>query len=175
MAPFSLKAEGSSVPHYFDARFLASFLLSSFDFINPVNRTPLTREDCIALDAHLRENFPSDSVQSVRDAFDLFQRNGGSAGSDATRREATAVFQHLFRFSSHSTNLDSRGRAINYNDGGLTAPRLEDLVTNKTMGHMTWLRCWNNKMPVPTQTTKHVENVIVRGVSIYRIYCFVWE
>lgn len=116
--PFGLKAEGSSVPHYFDGQFLASFLLSSFDFINPVNRTPLSREDCSALDAHLRDFYPSQSA-SVTDAFDLFQRNGGT-GSDAVRREATAVFQHLFRFT-HSQNMDSRGRAINFNDGGLTA------------------------------------------------------
>ena len=118
--PFGLKAEGSSVPHYFDGQFLASFLLSSFDFINPVNRTPLSREDCSALDAHLRDFYPSQSA-SVTDAFDLFQRNGGT-GSDAVRREATAVFQHLFRFT-HSQNMDSRGRAINFNDGGLTAAR----------------------------------------------------
>ena len=116
--PFCLKAEGSSVPHYFDGRFLASFLLSSFDFINPVNRTPLSREDCLALDAHLRDHHPRDRPSSVADAFELFQRNGGS-GSDAVRREATAVFQHLFRFA-HAQSSDSRGRAINYNDGGLT-------------------------------------------------------
>ena len=120
--PFGLKADGSSVPHYFDGRFLASFLLSSFDFINPVNRTPLSREDCVALDAHLRD-YPdrqSASSSAVTDAFDLFQRNGGT-GTDAVRREATAVFQHLFRFTQ-SQNLDSRGRAINFNDGGLTVP-----------------------------------------------------
>ncbi|CAK9004676.1 unnamed protein product [Durusdinium trenchii] len=115
--PFTLKASGSSVPHYFDARFLASFLLSSFDFMNPVNRSPLNREDCVALDVHLRQFYP-DSSSSVTDAYDLFQRNGGN-GSDAVRREATAVFQHLFRFQPR--NLDSRGRAINYNDGALTA------------------------------------------------------
>lgn len=119
--PFCLKAEGSSVPHYFDGRFLASFLLSSFDFINPVNRIPLSREDCLALDAHLRDHHPRDRPSSVADAFELFQRNGGS-GSDAVRREATAVFQHLFRFA-HAQSADSRGRAINYNDGGLTVTR----------------------------------------------------
>eukprot|EP00434_Breviolum_minutum_P010061 symbB.v1.2.008875.t1/scaffold488.1/size197422/8 len=128
--PFGLKADGSSVPHYFDGRFLASFLLSSFDFINPVNRTPLSREDCVALDAHLRD-YPDRGVSrpasqgNVTDAFDLFQRNGGT-GTDAVRREATAVFQHLFRFT-HSQNLDSRGRAINFNDGGLTVIDDDDI------------------------------------------------
>ncbi|CAK9019917.1 Reticulocyte-binding protein 2 homolog a [Durusdinium trenchii] len=121
--PFTLKASGSSVPHYFDARFLASFLLSSFDFMNPVNRSPLNREDCVALDVHLRQFYP-DSSSSVTDAYDLFQRNGGN-GSDAVRREATAVFQHLFRFQPR--NLDSRGRAINYNDGALTVIDDDDI------------------------------------------------
>lgn len=115
--PFGLKADGSAV-HYFDGQFLASFLLSSFDFINPVNRIPLSRDDCSALDAHLRDFYPRQSA-SVTDAFDLFQRNGGT-GTEAVRREASAVFQHLFRFT-HARNLDSRGRAINFNDGGLTA------------------------------------------------------
>eukprot|EP00438_Fugacium_kawagutii_P019152 Skav219341 [mRNA] locus=scaffold76:184812:188684:+ [translate_table: standard] len=122
--PFGLKAEGSTVPHYFDGQFLASFLLSSFDFINPVNRIPLSRDDCSALDAHLRDFYPRQSA-SVTDAFDLFQRNGGT-GTEAVRREASAVFQHLFRFT-HAQNLDSRGRAINFNDGGLTVIDDDDI------------------------------------------------
>ena len=139
--PFGLKADGSSVPHYFDGRFLASFLLSSFDFINPVNRTPLSREDCVALDAHLRD-YPdrgvarSASQGNVTDAFDLFQRNGGT-GTDAVRREATAVFQHLFRFT-HSQNLDSRGRAINFNDGGLTVPWQELISMDRLFCSRSW-------------------------------------
>ncbi|CAE7392744.1 unnamed protein product [Symbiodinium sp. CCMP2592] len=122
--PFCLQPEGTAIPHYFDARFLASFLLSSFDFINPVNRTALTREECLALDAHLRAHYPEQQATSVADAFDLFQRNGGG-GSDSVRREATAVFQHLFRFNVR--DLDSRGRAINYNDGGLTVIDDDDI------------------------------------------------
>eukprot|EP00439_Symbiodinium_sp_Y106_P044014 s722_g5.t1 len=116
--PFCLQPEGTAIPHYFDAR------LSSFDFINPVNRTALTREECLALDAHLRAHYPEQQATSVADAFDLFQRNGGG-GSDSVRREATAVFQHLFRFSVR--DLDSRGRAINYNDGGLTVIDDDDI------------------------------------------------
>ncbi|CAE6951971.1 unnamed protein product [Symbiodinium natans] len=98
--------------------------LSSFDFINPVNRKALTREECLALDAHLRAHYPGQQATSVTDAFDLFQKNGGG-GSDLVRREATAVFQHLFRLSVR--DLDSRGRAINYNDGGLTVIDDDDI------------------------------------------------
>lgn len=132
--PFCLQPEGTAVPHYFDARFLASFLLSSFDFINPVNRTALTREDCLALDAHLRAHHSEQQATSVADAFDLFQRNGGG-GSDSVRREATAVFQHLFRFNVR--DLDSRGRAINYNDGGLTVIDDDDIRVSGAQ-HGAW-------------------------------------
>lgn len=123
--PFALSAEGSSVPHYFDARFLASFLLSSCDFINPVNRCPLSREDCVTLDKHLQDNCRDERHASVADAFDLFELHGRS-GSDSVRREATAVLQHLFSFRS-ARDLDTRGRAINYNDGGLTVIDDDDI------------------------------------------------
>ncbi|CAE7900594.1 unnamed protein product, partial [Symbiodinium sp. KB8] len=95
--PFCLQPEGTAVPHYFD---------------------------CLALDAHLRAHHSEQQATSVADAFDLFQRNGGG-GSDSVRREATAVFQHLFRFNVR--DLDSRGRAINYNDGGLTVIDDDDI------------------------------------------------
>ena len=113
--PFTLKASGSSVPHYFDARFLASFLLSSFDFMNPVNRSPLNREDCVALDVHLRQFYP-DSSSSVTDAYDLFQRNGGN-GSDAVRREARekpskALRGSYYLYTLPATNMEVNGMAL---------------------------------------------------------------
>ena len=95
----------------------------------------------MALDAHLRD-YPDRGVSrsasqgNVTDAFDLFQRNGGT-GTDAVRREATAVFQHLFRFT-HSQNLDSRGRAINFNDGGLTVPWQELIPMDRVFCWRSW-------------------------------------
>lgn len=113
--------------HYFDARFLASFLLSSCDFIDPVNRRPLTHEECTALDVHLRQHHPEVGVDaSVADAFALFERHG--AGQvHAVQREATAVLQHLFRFGS-ARRTDQRGRAIAYADAGLTVVDDDDIL-----------------------------------------------
>merc|ERR1711972_824799 len=45
-APFELDAQGSSASHYFDARFLANWLVSACDFIDPLSRRPLTHEEC---------------------------------------------------------------------------------------------------------------------------------
>lgn len=94
--PFALPSPGGAPPHYFDARFLASFLVSSTAFMNPVNRQPLGRSDCMALDTHVRRYHPSDPITSVTDAFDLFAKRGPH--SDQAQREATAVLQHLFQF-----------------------------------------------------------------------------
>ncbi|CAE8655774.1 unnamed protein product, partial [Polarella glacialis] len=107
-------------------RFLANFLLSSCDFINPVNRAALRRDDCVVLDCHLKEHHWDDPLQSVADAFDLFQMHG-SGGSVGVRREATAVLQHLFTFRS-ARETDARGRAINFNDGGLTVIDDDDIL-----------------------------------------------
>mmetsp|Transcript_64232 Transcript_64232/g.182403 ORF Transcript_64232/g.182403 Transcript_64232/m.182403 type:complete len:330 (+) Transcript_64232:56-1045(+) len=95
--PFALEAVGSSRPHYFDAQLLAGFLLSSADFIDPVNRQPLAREQCVALDAHLRRHLPCRPVASVADAFDLFTSHCGNG--DPAQRQAAAVLQHLFSFT----------------------------------------------------------------------------
>jgi len=133
--PFGLEADGSANKHYFDARFLASYLLSSCDFIDPVNRRPLTHAECAALDEHLLWYHPDECGDaSVADAFKLFELNLGSAGGDnqamhAVQREATAVLQHLFRFRS-SRRTDQRGRAVTYADAGLTVVDDDDILTS---------------------------------------------
>lgn len=125
--PFALEACGSAVPHYFDARFLANYLASSCDFIDPMNRRPLTREECVDLDKHLQWYYPDQQFIIVADAFDLFERNVGGEVGTSVQREATSVLQHLFRFSS-SRRTDARGRAVNYRQGGLTVVDDDDVL-----------------------------------------------
>lgn len=125
--PFALEPCGAAEPHYFDARFLANYLASSCDFIDPMNRRPLTREECVALDQHLRWYYPDQQFIIVADAFDLFERNVGGEVGTSVQREATSVLQHLFRFSS-SRRTDARGRAVNYRDGGLTVVDDDDVI-----------------------------------------------
>jgi len=83
--PFALMAEGSKRPHYFDAQFLANFLVSTADFIDPVNRQPLVRQQCLELDEHLRRFHPDEAHCSVADAFDLFEQRGHK-GDDRRQR-----------------------------------------------------------------------------------------
>ena len=42
--------------HFFDGAVLATYLVSTATFCNPMTRTPLTRDDCRALDEYLLEN-----------------------------------------------------------------------------------------------------------------------
>jgi hypothetical protein len=119
--PFALEANGSNIPHYFDARVLASFLITSGDFINPMNRAPLTHDECADLDAHLRRYYHCDAVASVADAFDLFKMRDLNcrAGADQVQREETAVLQHLFQFRSRRAGSGRHGARST--DNALTA------------------------------------------------------
>lgn len=130
--PFGLAAEGSSSLHYFDARFLAMFLLSSCDFIDPVNRRALSLEECEDLDVHLQRYHSEECGESVADALRLFQLHGaGRSASNlhGVQREATAVLQHLFRFRS-ARRTDNRGRAVNFSEAALTVVDDDDILTS---------------------------------------------
>ncbi|CAL1129076.1 unnamed protein product, partial [Cladocopium goreaui] len=86
-------------------------------------------------------------------------------GSDAVRREATAVFQHLFRFT-HSQNMDSRGRAINFNDGGLTVIDDDDIrVTAAQHAVASTAQALAERDEVPVDTGPVPSPSMVRGPS----------
>jgi len=78
--------------HRFDANALAMFLVSSGQFMNPVNRRPLTLVECRALDKHLGK-----SSLRVADAFLLA---GGGTARTVPMREAASMAHHLFHFPS---------------------------------------------------------------------------
>jgi hypothetical protein len=129
--PFQLESCGAAEPHYFDAPVLASFLVNSCQFIDPNNRRPLTRDECVALDEHLHWYYPDQQFIVVADAFDLFERNVAGEVGTSVQREATSVLQHLFRFSS-SRRTDARGRAVNYQQGGLPGVDDDDVLAPDT-------------------------------------------
>lgn len=130
--PFALDSQGSDNKHYFDAQFLANWLLSSCDFIDPFNRRPLTLDECEALDAHVRRHHPDEPGQaSVADTFQLFHRHGHIARDSpvyTVQREATSVLQNLFRFHS-LRRTDQRGHAIAHAEGSLTVVDDDDILT----------------------------------------------
>jgi hypothetical protein len=95
------------VTHYFDGQFLAHYVVSTANFINPVNRDQLDRSVCLRLDAYLGEHdLPS---ARVAECFRLFEVSSAkqvgdeSAHARQLRQEATAVMAALFRTRSDST------------------------------------------------------------------------
>merc|ERR1712137_1155632 len=88
------------------------YLVSVCDFIDPVNRNPLTREECVRLDTHIRDHHPEQPFVSVTDAFDLFKLNGGGGESNGTMQRA-----------------DASGHAINFTEGGLAVVDDDDILT----------------------------------------------
>jgi hypothetical protein len=58
--PFRLKLKGGSVggkdEHLFDGQVLAYFLVSTANFIDPLSREPLDRDDCRKLDDYLKQH-----------------------------------------------------------------------------------------------------------------------
>ena len=93
--------------HWFDGMFLASFLVSSGQLIDPVNRRALSRGECQSLDEYIRAHgFPA---VHVTDAFDLAKAvkttTSSAEGPAATRmaaleREAASMLRSLFDFRS---------------------------------------------------------------------------
>eukprot|EP00927_Polykrikos_kofoidii_P049717 TRINITY_DN43732_c0_g1_i1.p1 TRINITY_DN43732_c0_g1~~TRINITY_DN43732_c0_g1_i1.p1 ORF type:complete len:711 (+),score=142.27 TRINITY_DN43732_c0_g1_i1:135-2267(+) len=93
--------------HWFDGMFLASFLVSSGQLIDPTNRRPLSRAECASLDEYLAaHSLPS---VHVADAYDLSQaaakQDGGSGNRDriaVLEREAASMLRSLFDCQSAS-------------------------------------------------------------------------
>lgn len=117
-APFALEAGdciSSSTTHYFNGLFLASFLVSRGDFINPCNRRPLTRNECVALDRHVKQHHAGASCVSVTDAWDMASRR---INDSQEQREAASVLQHIFQYRSGRRTY-TRGRAVAFAEAGL--------------------------------------------------------
>ena len=107
--------------HFFDGAVLATYLVSTATFCNPMTRTPLTRDDCRALDEYLLENGLRAGLKDVlvTHAYDLLEmtRKGQDVGAMISRsqREATTVLNSLFGFSRYEPPPDSANTA-NYVD-----------------------------------------------------------
>ncbi|KAJ8600306.1 hypothetical protein CTAYLR_000724 [Chrysophaeum taylorii] len=80
--------------HWFDGAVLATYVVSSGSFLNPMTRASMDRDDCRALDDYLARNdlFDTSRRPRVTEAFDLMQRSEGTA----LQREATTLLHALF-------------------------------------------------------------------------------
>ena len=116
--PFELHADDTEVTHYFDGSVLAKYMLSHGKIENPFTREPLRREECHALDEHLRVYDPESATVSVLEAFELAGRikvkkssaegSGAESAQEARetslRREAAVALQNLFQYRKERSN-----------------------------------------------------------------------
>ncbi|CAJ1385586.1 unnamed protein product [Effrenium voratum] len=121
--------------HWFDGMFLASFLVSSGQLIDPVNRRSLSRGECKSLDEYIQAHgFPA---VHVTDAYDLARAvkttSQASDGPAAARmaileREAASMLRSLFDFRT----VGSRGAQASGPPAPATGPGKEAPVLQQT-------------------------------------------
>ena len=88
---------------FYDGAVLANFLVSTGNFFHPISRRELTREECAALDAYLKENrLPGGSVVAAYDQREAYKAGTPPSGSQfaTLRAEADMILQSLFANSS---------------------------------------------------------------------------
>lgn len=95
--------EAAQVKHYFDGQFLAHYIVSTANFIDPINRAALDHATCVRLDQYLKEHrLPSAGVEMsfrILESADAAaaSKSNSSQGGNATqaqrlRREAVRNF-----------------------------------------------------------------------------------
>ena len=120
-APFELKAD-LALTHahggsYFDAKMLASYFVSAGNFVHPVSRRDVRRDECERLDAFLK-----DARKAVTTAFDHREEYTAATASgrlDRLRAEAEGLMRTLFTLRTAGRPSTSRGRAAAERDGAL--------------------------------------------------------
>lgn len=114
-APFKLNAD-EQISYYFDGRVLANYLISSSNFLHPVSRRELSREECQALDAYLIESIRMKKA-SVTKVFDHSREAAAKASPDiaALQEEARLFVESLFQFgaaAAHEQPADAGGMTM---------------------------------------------------------------
>jgi hypothetical protein len=104
--PFELRANVDAQARssdYFDGRALAMYLVARHHFVHPISRRPISRNECVALDAHLKRNRVCSGIsETVRhfDAQRLRVEQPGAAQSEdielARAEQAEALRRRLF-------------------------------------------------------------------------------
>ena len=105
--PFELRADPStpSDSDWFDGRTLAMYLATSRRFAHPMSRRELSREECSALDTHLKANRIASGIPEVAKIFDRHREEvrSGSAAEPSTMRASEAdVYAALFAGSRNA-------------------------------------------------------------------------
>mmetsp|Transcript_54 Transcript_54/g.80 ORF Transcript_54/g.80 Transcript_54/m.80 type:complete len:634 (+) Transcript_54:111-2012(+) len=119
--------------HYFDGVVLATYVVSTSSFVNPMTREQMTRVQCRALDEYLQENdlLLASKSPKVTEAFDLSQRtNQGGQVDNSLQREATTLLHSLFGFESYRDQSASEERYIQEEDNFLDE---REVTTGQTL------------------------------------------
>ena len=89
--PFELKANphgSTTASDWYDGRTLALYLVSSGRFLHPISRREISRDECAALDVHLRRHRIGHGVPDVVKTFDQSRDHSASASTSSTETEA---------------------------------------------------------------------------------------
>jgi len=97
--------------HLFDGRVLAYYLVSQLQFIDPLNRRDLTREEIINLDSYLqRHKLKQASVLEAYDSKGITLNSAGISGQTSSGRaailqqEAQVLLNSLFQINTPARN-----------------------------------------------------------------------
>lgn len=125
--PFELAAsEETSHSYFFDARLLASYLVSSGSFAHPISRRELTRDDCVRLDAHLRKHRLGKACveHAWENKEDYKRQNAATSQVRDIQAEATELLRAFYAASGHDSGAlrgggrGGRGRGFGRGGGG---------------------------------------------------------
>ena len=116
--PFVLRAnveQHSDSGDWFDPRALALYLGSSRRFTHPISRRALTRDECLALDGHLRRARIDSGISEVTRVFDALTARPtepvtSESGAQARRTSELEVAEALFRAGGPVPSMAQRSR-----------------------------------------------------------------
>jgi len=123
--------------HLFDGKALAVYMVSQSQFIDPLNRRDLTREELLNLDRYLKRNGMAKEIPLVTPAYDAKGVTLSTAGAVADTqngrdmiRQQTAqnIYDSLFNVAQSQSVNRNRRNAINNGRSGTTITEQEPEV-----------------------------------------------
>ncbi|KAH9259451.1 hypothetical protein BASA81_002494 [Batrachochytrium salamandrivorans] len=121
--PFELSVSDSTVKHFFDCESLASYLLQTGKFLDPINRQPISRDECLRLDSHLRRFGLAKLAKCVemmdlQNSSTITTNNGGGLSGEDRRRQHIVLASGLFQYPSLAGSVPTNSTS-NRTSGGV--------------------------------------------------------
>ena len=117
VAPFDLTVDGTR-SSFFDGKILATYLVSTGQFVHPISRRELTRDDALRLDEHLRST--RTGKPCVTHAFDHQEDYKKKDDPENVVRQLQAEASELLRllYTSQQARSSSGGGGGDADGGG---------------------------------------------------------